>query len=441
MEYNMDDPEFQVSAPELEETAPVQPSRVKWWQIVVVSLAGLVLLLSLTIAVWWTIAGVQSFEEGWKMTMELFVPRENNLYYKDSYSVDEKKVMKNRDKVVATVGGENLTNGVLQVYYWMSVYDFLENYGYYAVYMGLDYTKPLDEQNHPEEDGTWQHFFLDEALSAWHDYQAMAIMAAKEGMTLTAEMQRGLDTLRQTLATAAVQGGFSTIDAMLQADMGPGCTFEDYYEYTKTYYEGYMYYSKMYEQIDTSQAAIDAYFAAHEAQLKADGVTKESGNNYDVRHILIEISGGTQDENGKTVYSDEDWENCRVKAQKLLDQWLEGDHTEDTFAELAKEHSADGGSNTNGGLYTDLDKDTTFVEEFVAWYMDENRQVGDYGLIKTSYGYHLMYCSAIEAKWIETCRQELLTEAYSEILQNAVEEYPIDVNFKNIALGVVDLGV
>lgn len=426
-----------------EELQPLaeEPKRkkVKWWQIVLVSLAGLILLLSLTVAVWWSIAGVKSFGEGWKMVTELFVPRENNVYYKDSYSVDEKKAQKNRDKVVATIGDYKLTNGMLQIYYWNNVYDFLENYGYYAVYMGMDYTQPLDQQNHPEEDGTWQHYFLDKALNNWHAYQSMALMAQKEGIQISKEMQDSLDNLRQTLTSAALQNGFASIDAMIQSDMGPGCTFDDYYSYTKTYYEGYMYYSKMSEGIDTTQAAIDAYFTAHEAELKEAGVTKESGNNYDVRHILIEVTGGTKGEDGKTVYSDEDWENCRVKAQKLLDDWLAGEHTEDTFAKLAGEHSADGGSKENGGLYTGLDKNTSFVKEFVDWYMADGRKVGDYGLVKTDYGYHIMYCSAIEAKWVEACRQGLLTDAYADILDAAMDEFPMDVNYKNIVLGVVDM--
>ena len=107
---------------------------------------------------------------------------------------------------------------------------------------------------------------------------------------------------------------------------------------------------------------------------------------------------------------------------------------------MAKEHSADGGSNTNGGLYTDLDKDTNFVEEFKAWYMDESRKVGDYGLVKTVYGYHIMYLSDMEAKWIAQSRSGILGDASAQILQEATSEYPLDVNYKKIVLAVVDLG-
>ena len=413
--------------------------KVKGWKLAIVIAAATILLLSLTVVVYWTIIGVESFDEGVQSIVKLFVPRENDVFYKDSYSVSDKKAAKKSDEVVATVGGQTLTNGELQIYYWMNVYDFLNNYGYYAVYAGLDYTQPLDEQKCPEVDGTWQHFFLDDALAGWHNYQAMALMAEKEGMKLDADMQKDLDGLRESLAASAVKGGFASIDAMLQADMGPGCSYEDYYSYMEVYYTGYMYFSDRYSAVEVTDEMIEAYFKEHEASLKENKITKESGNLYDVRHILIEVEGGTKDKDGKTTYSDADWEACRAKAQKLLDEWLAGEHTEDTFAKFAQDHSADTGSSSNGGLYTDLDKDTSFVDEFVDWYMDENRKVGDYGLIKTEYGYHIMYCSDIEAKWIAASRDGIMNEESSKILKSATSQFPMEVNYKKIVLGVVDL--
>ena len=438
---------------ELEEGATVCPAcgesveerpakkKIRVWQIILMCVAGLVLLLSLTVAIYWTIIGVESFDEGIKSITSLFIPRENNVFYKDSYSVSDEKAASKREQVVATVGDAKLTNGELQIYYWMNVYDFLNNYGYYAVYAGLDYTQPLDEQTCPEvENATWQQFFLDDALSGWHNYQAMALMAQAEGMELEEAMQKDLDSLRETLTTSAVEGGFASIDAMLQKDMGGGCTFDDYYNYMKVYYTGYMYFSDRYAQVEVTDEMIENYFTAHEAELKENDITKDSGNLYDVRHVLIEVEGGTEDESGNTVYSDAEWEACRQKAQQLLDDWLAGEHTEETFAEMASKNSADTGSNTNGGLYSDLDKDTNFVEEFKAWYMDESRKVGDYGLVKTVYGYHIMYLSNVEAEWVAQSRSGIMADASAEILQEATSKYPLDVNYKKIVLGVVDLG-
>lgn len=437
MESNQFDENLQPEQQDVPCEAPKK--KVKVWQVILAALASLVLLLTLTVAVWWSVLGVTSFEKGWGHIVSIFSPRENDLYYKDSYTVDEKKAMKHRDQVVATMGDAKLTNGLLQVYYWNNVYKFLEEYGYYAAYMGLDYTQPLDEQQCKDVNGTWQHYFLKDALTDWHSYQAMALMSQREGLELDEGMQTFLDQLYDTLNKAAVQSGYSSVDALVQADMGPGCTFDDYYQQQVIYLTGNVYFSKMLDKVDVSDAAIEAYFAANEADLKKNGITKDSGNLFAVRHILIEIEGGVKGDDGKMVYSDSDWEACREKAQKLLDQWLAGEATEEAFAKLAQEHSADGGSKDNGGLYTGLDKNTNFVKEFVDWYMAEGRKVGEYGLIKTSYGYHIMYCSDVEAQWIAACRNGLQTDGTKKIILDAMEQFPLDVDYKKIVLGEANL--
>ena len=405
-------------------------------KIVVASIACLVLLLSLTVVMWWTIAGVKTWDEGVQLVVKLFTPRENDVYYKDSYTVKDDKAFKNKDKTVATVGTAALTNGQLQVYYWVNVYDNMD----YAVYSGMDYTKPFNEQLCPDmEKGNWQQFFLEDALGTWHKYQAMALLAQQEGLELPEDLRKTLDNLRANMTETALSSGYSSLDALIQADMGGGCTFEDYQAYMETYCVGYAYFNDHYSKIEVTDQMLADYFAANEETLKKGGITKESGKYYDVRHILIEIAGGTKDENGKTVYSEEDWEACRVKAQKLLDEWLAGEHTEATFAELAQKHSADGGSKKEGGLYSRLTDKTNFVKPFKDWYLDEARVKGDYGLVKTHYGYHIMYFSSAQEQWSVECRDGILSDKAHEILSNAVEAFPLEVDYKKIMLGNVDL--
>jgi hypothetical protein len=122
-------------------------------------------------------------------------------------------------------------------------------------------------------------------------------------------------------------------------------------------------------------------------------VTKESGKLVDVRHILIKPTGGTLSADGKTTtYSEEEWNTCRDKAQAILDAWLAGEADEDAFAALATEKTEDAGSKKSGGLYENVWKGK-MATEFNDWCFDEARQVGDYGLVKTSYGYHIMFFS------------------------------------------------
>lgn len=111
----------------------------------------------------------------------------------------------------------------------------------------------------------------------------------------------------------------------------------------------------------------------------------------DVRHILIMPEGGTEDESGNVTYSEDEWETCRAAAQALLDQYLAGDKTTEAFGALANEHSDDNNGNvTNGGLYSDV-YSGQMVAEFDQWIFDATRKTGDTGLVKTQFGYHVMY--------------------------------------------------
>ena len=116
-------------------------------------------------------------------------------------------------------------------------------------------------------------------------------------------------------------------------------------------------------------------------------------NNYgmsNVRHILITPEGGTYDSTtGLTTYTDEEKDAALKTANDILHQWKAGEATEDSFAALANEHSADG-DGTTGGLYEGINPSTSFVSSFKNWALDAH-EVGDTDIIWSDYGYHIMY--------------------------------------------------
>ena len=111
-----------------------------------------------------------------------------------------------------------------------------------------------------------------------------------------------------------------------------------------------------------------------------------------VRHILAQYEGGTTDENGTTVYSDEEKAAAMAEAEAILNEWKSGAATEDSFAALAAEKTDDSGSKDNGGLYEDV-YPGQMVEAFNDWCFDASRKAGDTGIVETSYGCHVMYFS------------------------------------------------
>lgn len=415
--------------------------KLKLWHWVLIVTAAVLVLLTTAVGIWWGVMDVESFSEGWSLIQNLSAPPANDVYYKDSYTASDKKAQKWADKVVATVGDRELTNGQLQVYYWMEVYTYLNYNGQYAISKGLDYSLSLDRQYYDEFGGTWQQYFLDMALDSWHEEQSLALTAEAEGMTLSAEAKMDLENLRKELAASVAEGGYTSIDAMLQHDMGAGCDYDDYYSYRYTYTLANTWFTAKSEEVldQMTDADVERFYFQIRAELNAHGVSKTSGLLYSVRHILLEPPGGAKDSEGNMNYTEEEYDRCRQDAQKLLDQWLEEGGGEELFAQYANDYSADEGSNTEGGLYEGLKETTDILEEFVEWYSDPQRKIGDYGLVRTSRGYHIMYLSDMAPEWEVTCRKNLLNQLSEDFVEDAVCKYPLDVTYKNIVLSVVDL--
>lgn len=358
---------------------------------------------------------------------------------KGTYTASDEEVIAIADTVVATAGDYELTNSQLQVYYWMEVQNFLNSYGAYAAYFGLDYTQPLDTQVCGiAEQGTWQQFFLTSALHSWQNYQSMAAEADAANYELDAEYQELLDNLEQNLEESAASGGFESGAALLADSVGNAAGMEDYAHFLDLYYRGYAYYADVVGGFTPTEAEIEAYYTENEAAYIESGLSKDD-LFVDVRHILVFPEGGTTAEDGTVTYSDEEWAACEASAQAILDEWLAGEKTEESFAALANEKSADGGSNTNGGLYEDVVVGQ-MVPNFENWCFDTSRKVGDYGLVKTEYGYHVMYFVGSDPCWLYYVESDMITERSNNFVNETVAKYPLTVDYSAILLALSGLG-
>lgn len=109
-------------------------------------------------------------------------------------------------------------------------------------------------------------------------------------------------------------------------------------------------------------------------------------NSVDVRHCLVEFEA----EDSSNV-TEKEKEAAQKKAQALLDEWLAGDKTEESFTAMVKENTADEASKETGGLYEGIRTTDNYVASFEEWSFDDARKAGDYGIVETEYGYHIMY--------------------------------------------------
>lgn len=135
-----------------------------------------------------------------------------------------------------------------------------------------------------------------------------------------------------------------------------------------------------------------------------------------VRHILIkpESEEGT-DEDGHNhsdakECTDEEWQAAYDKAVSILDEYKEGENTSEAFAQLAIANSEDGNA-SSGGLYENIIPNQ-MVPTFNAWCFDGDRAAGDTGIVKTEYGYHIMYFEGYGEYnvWQYTAQQALASD-------------------------------
>lgn len=292
------------------------------------------------------------------------------------------------DEVVAECGEMKLDNRYLQYYYNQAYYAFYNQNSSYISYF-MDLNKGLDEQLDLDEAATWQDYFMDYAVKLFQEMATLYQAAEEAGYTLSEAEEAALEE-NLDLAALAEAYGFDSVEEMIQMRIGPGATEETYRDFSRVCTVAQSYGQYLMTQIEvTEQDKHDYYDANADMMRNTYGVEKIEKNVVNVRHILISPAQ-TTDDNGKTSITDESWKEAEVEAQRILDDWIAGGKSEEDFAEAANTHSTDGGSNTNGGLYENV-VPGQMVQTFNDWCFEDGRKAGDYGIVKTNYGYHIMY--------------------------------------------------
>ena len=331
-------------------------------------------------------------------------------------------------RVLATCGDKKLTNRELPFYYWQQFNSFASAYGMYLSYM-LDTTVGLDQQMY-DDTHTWQQMFLESAADMFHSVAAMYQQAQKDGYTLDAESQAYLDGLEQSMEDGVQAYGYESAEEYLHAIFGPSATMQDYKSYAELTLTAANYLQSRADEIACTDDDVSAYYDANREQYEASGVTKTDSPDVNVRHILIQ----PEEMNEDGTYTDAAWKTAEEKAKQVQKEWEDGEQTEERFGELAKTYSADGNA-AEGGLYEGV-YPGQMVPEFNDWCFDPARKPGDVGLVRTDYGYHLIYFSSVgtTVHWFETAKVDFLNEKATEIEETIKENYSYTCDLTGAAL-------
>ncbi len=173
---------------------------------------------------------------------------------------------------IALTVNDRQMNSVEMNYYFVDAvesdyYDVYQQYGdsasYYYYYMGLDLTKPLNEQYYNADDGiTWADFYWDKAVdTAASDYALCELADKDPDFELDEENLADIDNQMMYLSLYAYQ--FGSVDAYLRNMYGQGASQDSYKEYLTRSVTASAYYNAHGETLVYSDPDWQEYNTAH----------------------------------------------------------------------------------------------------------------------------------------------------------------------------------
>ena len=379
----------------------------------------------------------------------------NDVTCKGSYTADQ-----SRTTVVATVEGAQLTNEELAVWYWATVAQYQEN----PTENGPDFSKPLDTQVCPIDDTvrSWQQYFLKQALNSWHTSQALLLQAKNTelvyeeaykpnpkthadnmtGKPATEVLygydqfyehnsmhQSWLDAMPETLKQLAADGQWGDLQTM--ASQAFGSSEKSLLQAAQAYNEAYMYLTFLGYELAATEGETQLQFQRNQEHYTAAGITENSGNKVDLRHVLLIPADDTEAA----------WNACVAEAKALLQEWQFGPRrSEGTFGEMAFKHSKDEGTNKTGGSYYGIGKGE-LPAELDAWAFDAARQIGDTEVLRSELGVHIVYFVKSTPIWQVEASEDATRQLYLDIAKAAKDKYPAEVDYASICLPETEAAV
>ncbi len=395
------------------------------------------------------------------------------------------------EAVVATVEGGELTNGLLQVFYWMEV----------AVYRQAGHEiQPEDslglDQQPCEIDSTvnsWQQYFLQRALTTWHSAQALTIQGEEQGLpteeayqpdesrheeymtgmpatevlygynnnyTINSLHQAYLDNIPAMLEDLAREHGFA--DASQLARNLAGVSLQTLEDFVRLYNTGYMYFTALSYSIDPSEEEVESFYNQHASDFPGTEKTVdirlmllvpqelpvEEKKSWEPTEAVTEPPMTVEIGPDGTVTCPEAlWENCLDQARDLVKEYettlklraYRGNENtaEGLFAELANKYSRDESTALDGGAYDGL-RQGQLPEVLDSWCFDDSRQIGDMEILRTDLGYCVVYFCGSRTEGMAQAREALKQELAAEQILQARENYPARIDYSAISLGTAE---
>ncbi len=390
-----------------------------------------------------------------------------------------------QNQTFITVNGEEVTRVEFDYYYNNVVNDYVNSYGVYLSYFGLDVSQDFGSQMY-DDNLTWQDYF--EEMTVENMKGAKAIKAEADAAGFQYDSAEEVEEFKTSVKEAAKTAEVNTKKYVKQI-YGQYATLNSLADYVAVSARNNAYYDQIAESKKPTDEEIDAYYTENsndydsvdyyvtefpaeitaeeptEADIEAamnaacdladaarDNLSVEGdyvqGETYDeVAYAIADwlfdearVAGDTEvieDEDSSTYYAvefvdrylaEDATANVRLitlnedNAQTVLDEWMAGAATEDSFAEICKKYSVDTTTASNGGLVEGV-SESGLVTELSEWVFAEERVAGEATAISIEGGnsYVVYYVGQGKPEWKISISDILSTEKMNEYLESIAE--------------------
>ena len=202
----------------------------------------------------------------------------------------------------------------LNYFYVDAINEYVNQYGAYLPYLGLDYSTPLSQQIHNKDTGTsWADYFLDAGIETAKNIYALYDEAVKAGHKLSDEEQAAKQSLYDNMDIYAKHYGFDNTDDYLKSIYGKGANTNSYKAYYEVVLMASSYYATYAENLKNS------YTDTILREFEGSESYKYNSYSYYTYYLALDKCkfGGTQGADGKITYSDAELKAAEEYIEKV----------------------------------------------------------------------------------------------------------------------------
>ncbi len=321
-------------------------------------------------------------------------------------------------KEAASEAGISLSNYVKQAYGPYATLGRVEEYIKESLYVSA-YLTQVSEEKTPSDEEVQARYDADKISYDSVDYYVTTIKAV-----LPTEPTELADPVDETVeattdVTTTTEQAYQPSEAEIAKAMADAKVLADAALPNVTT-EGELKENMLYA--DTSNVIRDWLF--DETRVEGDSTILEdiAGNQFYVVSYVKRYLNTTPSADIRIIQATDG------NGDAILEEWKNGEATEDSFAALADKYNEGTSFNEKGGYYEGV-YPTNMPDEIAAWMTDANRVAGDTAAITAAQDgttYVLYYVAQNDAQWELTIKAEIVGEVMEVYLQEISANYSVE---------------